>query len=166
MLDTALQRITSRPPITVGPETSLAEAAELMLDASVGSLLVVDSSGHLIGIVTDSDFAARPAGIPFTALRLPQVLGEWLGEDGVERVYQQARRRTVAEIMTRNVYSVSNAGRVEDVLRLMMDQNIKHVPVIDDGKPLGMIARHDLLKMMLEAIPGAGGDRAEGGEVR
>lgn len=153
MLDTALQRIMSRPPITVGPETSLAEAAELMLDASVGSLLVVNPAGRLIGIVTDSDFAARPAGIPFTALRLPQVLGEWLGEDGVERIYQEARRRTVADIMTGNVHSVSSADRVENVLRVMMDQNIKHVPVIDDGKPLGMIARHDLLKMMLEAIP-------------
>lgn len=162
MLDTALQRIMSRPPITVGPETSLAEAAELMLDSGVGSLLVVDPSGRLVGIVTDSDFAARPAGIPFTALRLPQVLGEWLGEDGVERIYQEARRRTVAEIMTGNVYAVSSTDCVENALRLMMDQNIKHVPVIDDGKPLGMVARHDLLKMMLEAVPGAGGDRPGG----
>lgn len=162
MLDTALQRIMSRPPITVGRETSLAEAAELMLDSGVGSLLVVDPSGRLVGIVTDSDFAARPAGIPFTALRLPQVLGEWLGEDGVERIYQEARRRTVAEIMTGNVYTVSSADCVESALRLMMEQNIKHVPVIDDGKPLGMVARHDLLKMMLEAVPGAGRDRPAG----
>jgi CBS domain-containing protein len=158
MLDTALQRIMTRPPITIGPEASLVDAAELMLEASVGSLLVVDPDGRLIGILTDSDFAARPAGIPFSALRRPQVLGEWLGEEGIERIYKEASRRTVADVMTDYVHSVNSTDRVEKVLRLMMEERIKHVPVVDDERPLGMIARHDLLKMMLETLPGAAAD--------
>ncbi|MFW6083651.1 MAG: CBS domain-containing protein [Gemmatimonadota bacterium] len=162
VLDRSLHRIMSRPPITIGPEVSLADAAELMLDRKVGSLLVVDSAGRLIGIITDSDFAAKSAGIPFSTLRRPQVLGQWLGAEGVDRIYREACRRTVAEVMTSHVHTVAADERVEKALRLMMDQDIKHVPVLDDGKPLGMIARHDLLKMMLETLPGASEGKPEG----
>ncbi|MFW6083891.1 MAG: CBS domain-containing protein [Gemmatimonadota bacterium] len=149
----ALQRIMSVPPVTVAPDASLSEAAELMLDRSVGSLLVVDSDGQLIGIVTDTDFAARRAGIPFSTLRRPQVLGQWLGEEGVERVYEEARRRSVGEVMSRQVHSVAPDASVEQVLRTMLDRDIKHVPVVEEGRAVGMIARHDLLKMMLHTLP-------------
>lgn len=161
VLDRSLHRIMSRPPITIGPDVSLADAAELMLDRKVGSLLVVDSAGRLIGIITDSDFAAKPAGIPFSTLRRPQLLGEWLGVEGADRIYREACRRTVAEVMTGHVHAVAADEGVEKVLRVMMERDIKHVPVVHDGKPLGMIARHDLLKMMLEALPGAGAGQLE-----
>lgn len=152
---TALQRIMTRPAVTVAPGTSLAEAAELMLDKGVGSLLVVDEAGRLTGILTDSDFAAKRAGIPFSTFRMPQVLGQWLGPDGVERVYREARRRTVGEIMSSPVHSVAANASVPEVLRLMLERDIKHVPVVHDGRPFGMIARHDLLKLMLETSLGS-----------
>lgn len=155
-IGTALQPIMTRPPITVTPETSLADAAEIMLDRGVGSLIVVDAGGELVGIVTDSDFAARRAGIPFSTLHRPQVLGEWLGEEGVERVFREARRRTVGEVMSAHVHAVGSDDTVERVLHLMLDRNIKHVPIVDDGRPVGMVARHDLLKMLMRALPGAG----------
>lgn len=159
----ALQRIMSAPPVTIAPSASLSEAAELMLDRSVGSLLVVDSDGQLIGIVTDSDFAARRAGIPFSTLRRPQVLGEWLGEEGVERVYEEAQRRTVGEVMSAQVHSVTAEDSVEHVLRTMLERDVKHVPVVEEGRAVGMIARHDLLKMMLRSLPAAGSVKPQEG---
>ena len=157
---TTLERIMSRPPITAGTDVTLAEAARRMLDASVGSLLVVNDAGELIGIITESDFCARRAGIPFSTLHRPQVLGEWLGEEGVERVYREARRRTVEQAMSPNVQAVGPGDTVERVLRLMMDRDIKHVPVVEEGKPIGVVARHDLLKMVLENLSD-GGDAGE-----
>jgi CBS domain-containing protein len=47
------------------------------------------------------------------------------------------------------VHSVAEDASLTDVLRLMLDRDLKHVPVVRDERPLGMIARHDLLKMML-----------------
>lgn len=158
--DIRLEKIMSRPPVTAAPETSLAEAAQVMLDHGVNSLLVVDADGDLCGIVTDGDFAARRVGVPFSTLRRPQVLGQWLGEDGVERVYREARRRTLGEVMSDNVHSVSSEGTVEDVIRVMLDRDVKHIPVVEDGKPLGLIARHDLLKMLYDA-PGEEGRARE-----
>ena len=152
LFGTSLEKIMSRPPITVGPDDTLAEAARRMLDAGVGSLLVVDEEGDLIGIITETDFCARRAGIPFSTLHRPQVLGEWLGEEGVERVYQEARRRTVQRAMSPKVHSVGPGDTVERVLRLMMERDLKHVPVVESGKPIGVVARHDLLKMVLESL--------------
>lgn len=162
-IGTALQPIMARPPITVTRETSLADAAELMLDRGVGSLIVVDATGDLVGIVSDSDFAARRAGIPFSTIHRPQVLGEWLGEEGVERVFREARRRTVGDVMSPHVHSVESDDTVEHVLHLMLDRNIKHVPVVDDGRPVGMVARHDLLKMLMRTLPGPGTPEPEEG---
>lgn len=163
ILGTKLQRIMTRPPITVGADVTLAEAAARMLDAGVGSLLVTDEDGQVVGIVTDSDFAARRAGIPFTTIHRPQVLGEWLGEEGVDRVYREARRRTVGEVMSSRVHSVTADDSIEQVLRLMLDRDIKHVPVVSEGRPVGMIARHDLLKMMLHNLSGSGAAQGDEG---
>lgn len=149
----------SQPAVTVSREASLAKAAELMLERGVGSLVVVDEEGRLIGILTDSDFADRKAGIPFSTFRMPQVLGKWLGPDGIERVYREARVRRVGEIVSTPVHSVAEEASVADVLRLELERDIKHVPVVREGRPVGLIARHDLLKLMLEEAPVEDGAR-------
>ena len=161
LFDANLEKIMSRPPITVSTDVTLAEAARRMLDAKVGSLLVVNDAGELIGIITESDFCARRAGIPFSTLHRPQVLGEWLGDEGVERVYREARRRTVAEAMSPHVQAVAPSDSVERVLRLMMERDIKHVPIVEDDRAIGVVARHDLLKMVLDSL--ANGDATDEG---
>ena len=151
-LRTTLERIMSRPVAVVHAGTTLAEAARRMLAANVGSLLVVNDADELIGVITESHFCARRAGIPFSTLHRPQVLGEWLGEWGVERVYREARRRTVGEVMTPRLYSVTLDESVETLLRMIMEHGITHVPVVVEKKPVGVVARHDLLKLLLEGI--------------
>lgn len=154
----SVRRIMSRPAVSVGEDTDLATAAETMLEHGVGSVLVVDGEGRVTGIVTDSDFCARDVRIPFSTFRLPQVLGHWLGKDGLERTYREARKRRVTEIMTRPVHAVEEGDPVERVLELMLRRDIKHVPVLRDGKPVGMVARYDLLKLLAEEV----GVRGEG----
>lgn len=155
-----LSRIMTRPPISVEADVNLAEAAEKMLRQGVGALLVTDARGLLIGILTEGDFTARRVGIPFSTFHAPQVLGQWLGEEAVERIYARARGSTVGEAMTSPVQAVTEDQDVKDVLQLMLDRDLKHVPVVRDDRAIGMIARHDLLKMMLV---GQGEDEAAAG---
>lgn len=149
----AVEMIMSAPPVTIEPAANLAEAAERMISRGVGSLLVVDTGGQLIGILTDGDFTARRAGFPFSTFRAPQVLGEWLGDEGVERLYREVRRRRVSDVMSTRLCTVEAGEHVEQVLRLMLEHDIKHVPVVDDGRPIGIVARHDLLKLLLDCLP-------------
>lgn len=146
--------IMSRPCHTVTEATSLQQVARLMLDKAIGAVVVVDAGGYVQAIVSDSDFCAKEISIPFSTFRAPQILGQWIGKEGVERVYQEAARRTAREVMSKPVFVVEEDDAVEKVLELMLRRGIKHVPVVRERRPVGMIARHDLLKLMFDELVG------------
>lgn len=149
MTEQTARDIMTAPAVTVGRTASLEEAAEKMLDREVGSLVVVEESGAAVGIVTDSDFTAKPARIPFSTFRSRKLLGEWLGRQNAEEIYEEARSVDVEAIMSTPLQSVELDDSLDRVLEIMFDHDVKHVPVLDEGgRPVGMVARHDLLKML------------------
>lgn len=150
-----VRQIMTAPVITVDEDCSLEDAARIMLDHSVGALPVVDDRGVLCGIVTESDFVAKEESIPFSICRFPQIFGEWMPREHVERICQAACRKTVSEIMSRDVTTVTEAETIEAVLEKMLKFGLHRLPVVRDGKPVGIISRHDLLRLMLRNSPGA-----------
>jgi len=78
--------IMTSPVETVREDCSLEDAARTMLDRGIGCLPVVDADGALAGVLTESDFAAKEKGIPFSLYRFPQVFGDWLPKQGVEKI--------------------------------------------------------------------------------
>lgn len=163
MESVGVDRIMSRPAVTVGLGASLAAAARSMLENRVGCVLVVDDEGRLRGIVTDSDFCARRVGVPFSTFRHPQVLGRWLGRKGVEPAFREARSRGVAEVMSSPVFAVKEGDSVEDVLTLMMRRGVEHVPVLRGDRPVGVVTSHDLLKLLLDALDAGRAPSPKGG---
>ena len=115
-----VRQIMLAPVITVDEDCSLEEAAKIMLDRNVGVLPVADDQGDLCGIVTESDFVAKEKGIPFSIYRFPQMFGEWMPHEHVERIYESARRHAVREIMSRDVITVTEVDTVETVLERML----------------------------------------------
>ena len=77
--------IMTKEVATVRPETSLAAVAQIMLEYRIGSVLVVDKRGKLCGIITETDFAAKERGVPFSVHILPQVFSQLLSQEAVER---------------------------------------------------------------------------------
>ena len=146
------REIMSQPVLVIRQDATLDEAARLMLEKDVGGLPVVDAAGRLVGIVTESDFAAKERGVPFSTLRYPQVFGEWMSNEQIERVYHAARSKKVSEIMTGEVATVSEDDSVQKVLELMLQRNAHRIPVVREGVPVGMVARHDLLKLMATTL--------------
>lgn len=74
------------------------------------------------------------------------------GSDGVEKIYEEARRRQVGEIMTTRAYTVTENASLREILDLMLRRDIKHVPVLREEEPVGMVARHDLLKLIYDRL--------------
>ena len=145
--------IMVRPVITVTLDTTLADAAELMLEHHIGGLPVVDDKEQLRGMLTDSDFAARECGVPGVAcsiLMLPKVLGEWLPKDGVEKIYETAQTIRVKEVMSTNLVVAAESERLEELIERMLRHQVRHLPVVRDNTPIGIITRRDLLKLMLK----------------
>ena len=139
------------PVIVVRERASLEEVACTMLEHGIGCLPVVDERGEISGIITESDFMAKEKGIPFSTFCAPQLFGRWVDEESIERIYTAARKMTAQEIMRRKVVTVTEGDSVAAVLDRMLRHNITRIPVVRNQTPVGMVARHDLLKLMAQS---------------
>jgi len=124
--------------IDVGPDTSLKEAARRMLGAGVSGLPVTDS-GQLVGIITEADFVATEA--ERGAKKRAGLLRLFVRENGIP-----SSERTVADVMTRDVQTVSPDSDHVEAARMMELNRVKRLPVVADGKVIGLISRSDMLR--------------------
>ena len=145
-----------KPVITVREDSTLEQTARKMLDNNIGGVPVVDGEGKLVGIITESDFAAKEKNIPFTTFSAPKVLGHWLPIEGIEGIYESARNLTAKEIMTRSVVTVDEDQTVEEAVELMLQKDINRIVFVRDFKPVGIIARRDLLRLLTGKIANNG----------
>lgn len=142
--------IMTKPVHTVEEGCSLEAAAQTMLLTHIGCLPVTDRLGHLLGIVTDSDFNEKEMGVPFALYRHPQIFGQWVSKDGIEKMYADARTRKVNEVMSTTVSTVQATDSLEKVVDRMLKTGHRRMPVMSEGTLVGIVSRHDLLKVMLK----------------
>lgn len=144
--------LMTAPVVTAKPSASLEEVARLMLDQRVGSVVIVDPSeeSRVVGIVTESDFDVREDPVPLAIFRWPRLFGEavWSGRS-LEHLYAIARSHTAGEIMSSPVVTVDETSPVWDAIRLMVDRDVKRLPVVGSGRLVGILSRHDLLKHLV-----------------
>lgn len=130
---------------TVGPDTSLVEAARLMIDHRISGLPVVDNGGKLIGIVTEHDLLRRKDGTR------PRWLDRLLAESSGTIDGRDLREKRVAEVMSKDPIAVTAETPVREAAALMQRQGVKRVPVVEDGKVIGIISRANLVLALLRA---------------
>jgi CBS domain-containing protein len=140
----------STPVVVVQEEATLEEVARTMLDHHIGCAPVVNRQGLLVGVITESDFAAKEKGFPFSTFRAPQLLGQWISSDNVERIYEAARMLQAREIMQPQVVTVTEDQTMNEAVVLMFEHDINRIPVIRDGVPVGIVSRHDLLRLLIQ----------------
>ena len=110
----------AKAPVTVSPQCSCREAAELMAHYDVGALLVVDA-GLLLGIVTDRDLVVRALAT---------------GSDPA---------RPVRHVMTVGPITVQGDSELSDAEALMARAGVRRLPVMEDGEVAGLLSRDDLI---------------------
>jgi CBS domain-containing protein len=121
-----------------------------MLEMDIGSVLVVDARGHLIGVLTDADFGVRaaPGG---NGQEQPEVLGHRFQDElQVEQVYRAAASRRVRDVMSTPVVTVAEDDSIGTVLARMYQNRIRHLPVVRDRLPVGIVSSRDLLHLVFE----------------
>jgi CBS domain-containing protein len=128
--------IMSSPVFTVPPEAPVKEAARLLIEHSISALPVVDASGKLVGIVSEADLLpmeTRPD--PRTqATPIPPTSG--------------SSPRRVSDVMTRTVISINSESEVSQAARLMIEADVKRLPVVDGDQLVGIVSRRDLVKVI------------------
>ena len=142
------QDMMTQPVVTVHREASVAEAAKAMADHRTGCVLVVDLRGKLGGIVTQTDFAGDQHGVPFSMEALLQQFSRSMPEATLDRIRAEARSMTVEQIMVTEVITAAEETPLEEIARLMLRYDIDHIPVVRDRVPVGIVARHDFLRII------------------
>lgn len=145
-----VSQIMRHPAVVIHEDTSLEEAARIMLEHKLRGLPVVDEQGKLCGFLSVSDYLAKDKYIPFSRVHAPQLFGKWISSEGIEHMYEEARTTPVREIMSRNVIFVTEDDSVDKVVRLMLDRDLNRIPVVRDAVPVGIVARYDLLQLMMQ----------------
>ena len=130
----------TQPVTTIGPDVPVRQAAELMKTRQIRHLPVVENDGRLIGIVTDRDLRQM--------IFDPAIL-ERLGD-----VVDALGGLTVREIMTWAVITVRPESEIRAAARLMREQKVGALPVVEAGKIVGMLTELDLLRALEELIRG------------
>ncbi len=138
-------QIMTRKVITVKADTSIREAADLMLQHRISGLPVVDESGKLVGVVSEGDFMRRSEiGTQGPRIRwLDYLMGA--GKSAVDFV--QAHGRKVGEIMTQDsLFTATEDMPLEKLVRLMEREDVKRLPVLRGDALVGIVTRSDLLR--------------------
>lgn len=129
--------------ITVRPESPVREVARLMLDHTVSGLPVVQEDGTLVGIVTESDLLRKASG-PSPLRRLA-----WLKPEQAQELEEHVRRyegTVAADLMTRPVVTAGEEMPLRELAQLMAGRKINRLPILREGKVVGIVTRHDILK--------------------
>ena len=112
--------------VTVRPEETIARAAEHMRDNNVGALVVVDAGGAIVGILTERDIISRSTA-----------------------AQADPERMRAADVMTVAPLSCTPGASAGEAHQLMVAYGIRHLPIVEDGKPVGMISSRDILAQQL-----------------
>lgn len=154
--------VMTRNVISVKTDESILSAARLMLQNRISGLPVLDASGALVGIVTEGDFLRR--GELGTTKRRPRWVEFLLGPGKLAEEYVHQSGRKVFDVMTRDPRTVSEDDTLETVVAQMERHRVKRLPVVRQGKLVGIISRanllHALASLAREAPASSGGDAA------
>jgi len=142
--------IMTVPVYTLQADDTVGHAIQQMLQRRISGLPVVDQGGRLVGLVTEGDFLRRSE--TGTEKQRPRWLQLLLGPGRAAEQYTQAHARKVGEVMTTDVASVTEGTPLGDIVTLMEKRRVKRVPVLRDGKVVGIVSRANLLHALAGAL--------------
>src|SRR5262245_53931442 len=132
--------------ITVGPDALVQDVAHLLLTNRISAVPVVASDGRLLGIVSEGDLMRRAeAG---TGRRRSWWLAALTGREPTAADYVKEHARKVTDVMTRRVITAPPDTPLRDIANLLEKNGIKRVPIVENGKVVGIVSRANLLQAL------------------
>lgn len=132
-----IERRMTRNPVTATPDMSVGDASEIMKKEKVHRLPVLDKDKKLVGVISEKDILfATPS--PASSL-------------SIHEMAYLLSKLTVKKLMTKDPVTITKDTTVEEAARLMIDQDLSCLPVVDeDGKLVGIVSKSDMFKILLE----------------
>ena len=147
---TPVREVMTRDVVTLRPDQPVQQAADVLAGKAIGAAPVVDADGKLVGLLRDEDLIVSEA-----RLHVPTVIS-FLGADLVlpsslhrfEHELKKAAGATVADVMITDFHVAKPDDTLDGVATEMHDRDVTHVPVVEGGKLVGIVARGDLVRFL------------------
>jgi CBS domain-containing protein len=143
--------IMTRDVFTVKSQDKVDEAARILVEKRISGLPVVDDEDHVTGIITEKDLMVKASElkVPFYLTLFDSII--FL--DNPIRFNNNVKKYTaslVKDAMTSKVFIVEEDTPVSDIVAIMQNRKINRVPVVRNGKLVGIITRNDILKTLVK----------------
>ena len=139
--------LMEKDPVTTKPETSLIELVAQLKRYGFRAMPVADENGKLLGVVSETDLFLKEKGVPFSIEKVPTLLGQMVAEDELQD-FEPTRRVKVEEVMSSTIVTLRPEATLEDAAMLMLKRRFSLIPVVEDGKLVGIIRRIDILRRL------------------
>ncbi len=142
--------IMAKEVITVSPDTEIVQAAKVLVEENINGVPVVDEEGKMVGILCQSDLIAQQKTIPLPSLfTLLDGFIPLTSMKKFEKDIQKIAAIKVADAMTVDPVAVSPDTGIGEIANLMVDKNFHSIPVVDEGKLVGIIGKEDILRTVM-----------------
>ncbi len=148
---TPVSEVMTTDVVTLRPDQTLAEAADVLSERAIGAAPVVDDTGTIVGLLRDEDLLISEARLhlPTTIAILPGI--EFTLPSHIKRYDEELKKAassSVADVMDREFPQVGPDATLEDLATLMHERDVTHVPVVAGGRVVGIVARGDLVRFL------------------
>ena len=156
--------VMAQSVVTVAPDSQVGEIAKLLVEKNIGAVPVVDASGTLAGIVTESDLMRRRE---LGTERHRRPIAAFVASNlTLEEDYIRSRATKASDIMRRNVITAAPATSLSDIVNLFEKHRIKRVPIVENGKLVGIVSRADLVRALAGVEPATAPMRASDRKIQ
>jgi CBS domain-containing protein len=137
--------------ITVGPDTTVRELASILADKKISGVPVVDDEYEVVGMVSEADIIVQDAELhfPYYVPLLDSVIYLQSFNKFEDRLRKMFGSK-VKEIMSTEVMTIAPDASVRDAATLMADREINRLPVVAEGKLVGIVTRHDIVRAIAD----------------
>jgi CBS domain-containing protein len=143
----AVRDAMTRHVVTVRADTPLKEVAQVLIDAGVSGLPVVDDRGTVLGVVSEADFLVKGQGaLAVRHRRLERLLGE---SPATRRQRTKVDARTAGEAMTSPAVTIEPIRSLQEAASVMIQHRVNRLPVVDRDRLVGIVTRADLVRAYL-----------------
>ena len=125
-MERLVKTLAKRDCITINQKDSIQKASSVMSEKNIGCLPVVENNGQLVGIISERDIARKTSKSDFS----PNI--------------------EIENIMTKNVVTCDSNASAFDLLEVMSDKKIRHIPIVDNNKLLGIISIGDVVNRIID----------------
>ncbi|QFY62770.1 CBS domain-containing protein (plasmid) [Rhizobium grahamii] len=139
--------VMTRDVVHISPATGVRHAAAVMLQNNVSGLPVVDDQGRVCGMLTEGDLLLRrEIRLSPRPARSPEIISEL----DLER-YINSNGWSVADVMSQDVIVAGPDSEISDIAESLQTHRIKRLPIVEDGKLIGIVSRRDILPLIIDA---------------